>query len=211
MDRLMTEPVASALIALDESDEATLTQIAHASGRSLSTVQRAIAGLTDAGVVMRTSPRGPYRFTDAAPRRALRDLAEWRLGAARTQAIARWVRRNDEANDFHRPPATVREARIRQAWPTAIGRIVSAFQPKRIILFGSQARGGARHDSDVDLLVVVDEDVDRRKMSAEVARLLADMPFAKDVLVARSADLEHPLRGSVLADAVREGVTVYGR
>jgi predicted nucleotidyltransferase len=210
MDRLMTEPVAMTLVALDESDEATLTQIAQASDRSVSTIQRAIAGLTQAGVVTRMSPRGPFRFTDTAPRRALRDLAEWRLGTARTDGIARWVRRDDAATGFHRPPATIREPRIREAWPIAIERIVSSVQPQRIILFGSQARGGARPDSDVDLLVVMDEDVDRRKMSAEVARLLTDMPFAKDVLVARSADLERPLRGSVIADAVREGVTVYG-
>ena len=30
-------------------------------------------------------------------------------------------------------------------------RIVRGFRPDRIVLFGSQARGGARHDSDVDL------------------------------------------------------------
>jgi predicted nucleotidyltransferase len=211
MSGLVTEPVASTIVALDEADRLTLTEIAQASDRSVSTVQRAISGLTDAGVVERTSPRGPFRFTDDAPRRALRELAEWRLGKARTDGIVRWVRRDDAVGGFHRPPATIREPRIRQAWPIAIDRIVSSVHPQRIILFGSQARGRARPDSDVDLLVVVDADVDRREMSAEVAGLLADMPFAKDVLVARLDDLDHPLRGSVLADALREGVTVYGR
>lgn len=211
MSSLLTEPVASALVALDEADEATLTQIARATGRSVSTVQRAMTGLAEAGVATRVIARGPFRFIESAPRRALRELAEWRLGPARTDAITGWVRRDDAAAGFHRPPATIREPRIREAWPTAIDRIVSSVHPQRIILFGSQARGGARADSDVDLLVVLDGDVDRREMSAKVAGLLADMPFAKDVLVARTRDLEHPLRGSALADAVREGVMVYGR
>jgi predicted nucleotidyltransferase len=210
MDRLMTEPVAMTLIALDESDEATLTQISQASRRPVSTIQRATTALTEAGVVTRTSPRGRFRFTEAAPRRALRELAEWRLGPARTEAIARWVRRNDEAEGFHRPPATVRDARIRQAWPTAIDRIVSSVHPRRIILFGSQARSEARGDSDVDLLVVLDPPVDHRKARVAIKELLADMPFAKDVIVATPEDVERRRFGSVLADAVDEGVTVYG-
>jgi len=36
-------------------------------------------------------------------------------------------------------------------------RIVQCFHPLRVILFGSHARGDARPDSDVDLLVVLRE------------------------------------------------------
>src|SRR4029077_14327238 len=36
--------------------------------------------------------------------------------------------------------------------------IVAYFKPRRGILFGSRARGGATRDSDIDLLVVVDDD-----------------------------------------------------
>ena len=206
----MTEPVAMTLVALDESDEATLTQIAQASGRPLSTIQRATTALTKAGVITRTSQRGRFRFADKAPRRALRELAEWQLGAARTAAITRWVRRNDDASGFHRPPATVRDARIREAWPTAIDRIVSAVHPTRIVLFGSQARGEARSDSDVDLLVVLDAPLDHRATRVRIRELLSDMPFAKDVIVATPEDVERRRFGSILADAVDEGVTVYG-
>jgi uncharacterized protein len=39
--------------------------------------------------------------------------------------------------------------------PTMVERIVHEFEPVQIILFGSQARGEARGDSDVDLLVVL--------------------------------------------------------
>ncbi len=39
--------------------------------------------------------------------------------------------------------------------PVMVERIVREFQPSRIILFGSYARGEAAADSDVDLLVVM--------------------------------------------------------
>ena len=37
-----------------------------------------------------------------------------------------------------------------------VKRIVRKFHPQQVILFGSQARGDAGPDSDVDLLVVMD-------------------------------------------------------
>lgn len=108
-------------------------------------------------------------------------------------------------------PRTIRNERIRAAWPAAIQSIVSAYQPERVILFGSQARGDAGPDSDVDLLVVFTEEVDRRERRAELLSLLRGMPFAKDVLVATAANVARPLIGSALAGAIREGVTVYER
>ncbi len=211
MAALLSEPVAATLVALDEADGATLTEIAQASGRALSTIQRAVDGLLTAKVVVRTAPRGEFRYADGAPRRALRQLAEWSLGDRATERITSWVRRNDEATGFHRPPATVRDPRVRGAWPAAIDRIVTAYQPLRVILFGSQARGDSRRDSDVDLVVVFEGEIDRSERRVALTRLLTDMPFAKDVLVARADDMLHPLRGSALAEAVREGVTVYER
>jgi len=46
--------------------------------------------------------------------------------------------------------------------PNIVGRIVRAIDPRRIILFGSRARGDARPESDYDLLVILDEVGDRR-------------------------------------------------
>jgi len=39
--------------------------------------------------------------------------------------------------------------------PEVVDRIARRFHPVRIILFGSWARGTAREDSDIDLLVVL--------------------------------------------------------
>ena len=210
MRRLLTEPVASTLLVVDERGGATLTEISRATGKSLSTIQRAVNGLVGAGVLVRDAPRGRWRFSADAPRRALREMAEWRLGAASAGSVTP----SDDARSlppWQRAPRTIRDAQIRAAWPTAIRTIVSAYHPARVILFGSQARGDAGPGSDVDLLVVFDDELDCRERRAEILSLLRSMPFAKDVLVATTANLARPLIGSALADAIREGLTVYER
>ena len=64
-----------------------------------------------------------------------------------------------------------------------VQRIVDGYDPDRIILFGSHAKGEALPDSDVDLLVVKttdDRPIDRR---IQVERLLADRRLSLDILV----------------------------
>ena len=45
--------------------------------------------------------------------------------------------------------------------------VVAYFRPRRVILFGSRARGEAGPDSDIDLLVVVDDDTPAEKLTPE--------------------------------------------
>ena len=211
MQSILTAPAASTLLVIDAMDGATLTEIARATGRPLSTIQRAVNGLVDANVLVRETPRGRLRFTPEAPRQALRELAEWRLGRNDADRIARVARIAPHASSWPSAPPTIRDERIRAAWPTAIQSIVSTYHPARIILFGSQARGDAGPESDVDLLVVFAGEVNPRERRAEILSLLRSMPFAKDVLVATAENVARPLIGSALADATREGVTVYER
>src|SRR2546430_14706625 len=42
--------------------------------------------------------------------------------------------------------------------------IVAYFKPQRVILFGSRARSEATRDSDIDLLVVVEDDTPAEKL-----------------------------------------------
>ena len=90
-------------------------------------------------------------------------------------------------------------------------RIVRGFDPLQIILFGSQARGDADWQSDIDLLVVFEELADKRKTAVDIRVALADMPVAKDILVSTLEELErHRTRiGSVLRYAQREGKVLY--
>lgn len=210
MTSLLTAPVAATLVAIDQADGATLTEIARATGKPVSTIQRSVQGLVGAGVLVRESPRGRLVFAPDAPRRALRELADWRLGTAGTTRLTRPAQAGASVS-WPLVPATIQDAAIRRAWPQAIGSIVATYHPRRVILFGSQARGDAQHDSDVDLLVVFDDDRDRRERRVGIRRVLGGMPFAKDVLVASTADLDHPAAGTAVGDAVREGIIVYER
>ena len=93
----------------------------------------------------------------------------------------------------------------------AVDRIVRKFHPKKIILFGSWARGEAREDSDLDLLVVLSKVEHKRKAAIEVLRALNGLPISKDVIVTTPEEIEE--RGKVIGDILRpaleEGKVVY--
>ena len=90
-------------------------------------------------------------------------------------------------------------------------RIVRDFDPLQIILFGSQARGDADRDSDIDLLVVFAELTDKRKTAVDIGRALSDVPVAKDILVSTPEELERSRTriGSVLRYAQQEGKVLW--
>ena len=90
-------------------------------------------------------------------------------------------------------------------------RIVRRFRPERIVLFGSQARGDARPDSDADLLVVIPGVEHRRRTAARIHTALAGIPLGKDVIVATPQDVERlaDLVGTIIHPALREGRTIY--
>lgn len=92
--------------------------------------------------------------------------------------------------------------------PIAVARIVERFSPQRVILFGSQASGLPRVDSDVDLLIVADEIDDRQALTVAILRELRDLPIAKDVLVVAWGGDQAP-DGSMVAEALRKGIVLY--
>jgi len=98
--------------------------------------------------------------------------------------------------------------------PEMTARLVRRFGPDRIILFGSQAKGEARKDSDVDLLVVMPR-LDGHKLDASIAmrNALRGIPLGKDIMVATSEEIEGrgEVRGIALHDALKDGVVLYDR
>ena len=94
-----------------------------------------------------------------------------------------------------------------------VNRIVEKFRPRRIILFGSRARGTADYHSDADLLVVMDDGTDRRSAAIEMSSAVIDSPIAKDIIVTTPDEIARRgnLVGTVLRPALREGVTLYER
>jgi len=89
-----------------------------------------------------------------------------------------------------------------------VRRLVAAFRPERIYLFGSAARGEACSDSDYDLVVIVADDAppDRRR-SRLAYEVLWGLGVAADVLVwTRTAfDSRVHLQASLPATVLREG------
>ena len=96
---------------------------------------------------------------------------------------------------------------------TMVNRIVAGFQPLRILLFGSRARGTDNRWSDVDLLVVMEEVADKRRAAVEMRRTLSDLPVSKDIIVTTPEEIARRghLVGTVLRAALREGKVVYER
>jgi predicted nucleotidyltransferase len=92
-------------------------------------------------------------------------------------------------------------------------RIVREFRPEQVILFGSHARGDAGADSDVDLLVVLAEADDVRKVTVAIRRALTDIAVAKDIIVTTPEEIRRRghLVGTILRPALKEGKTLYAR
>lgn len=81
-----------------------------------------------------------------------------------------------------------------------------------IYVFGSRARGEARPDSDLDLLVVLRSAVPNVvDLRCQLRSLLKDLPVAKDILVSEPAHFAFWSRhhNSVYRTAVEEGIPLW--
>ena len=94
-----------------------------------------------------------------------------------------------------------------------VRRIVERFNPDRIILFGSRARGTAGPDSDADLLVVMPVSGSKRKQAAQIDMALAGVGLPKDIIVVTPEEVEryHDVVGTIIGPAIRDGEVLYER
>jgi uncharacterized protein len=105
---------------------------------------------------------------------------------------------------------SVTEAKVR----AAVDRIVAQARPQAVILFGSYARGGAGPNSDLDVLVIVDDSVANcRAESVRLRRSLRGISMPIDIIVARRSDVERlrDVPGLVYETALLEGQVSYER
>jgi len=94
----------------------------------------------------------------------------------------------------------------------ALERIVAVAQPRRVVLFGSVARGEFGPESDLDFLVIVKGPVHRRQTAQRIYHNLHGVDAAVDVVVVTEEDVElfGDKNGLILRPALREGREVYG-
>jgi predicted nucleotidyltransferase len=93
-----------------------------------------------------------------------------------------------------------------------VRRLVEAYRPLRLYLFGSHARGEAGADSDYDLLLVVPDDASPERRRSRLAyRVLRGTGTAADVVVWVKGDFEERLRvpASLPSTVEREGKQLY--
>jgi predicted nucleotidyltransferase len=90
-------------------------------------------------------------------------------------------------------------------------RIVDAFAPERVILFGSYAEGRATADSDLDLLVVTERSLGRKEQLARTQDLFRDMPLPVQVITISRQEFEETrdVIGGIAYPASKYGRGIY--
>lgn len=96
---------------------------------------------------------------------------------------------------------------------TVTNAIVKAFEPRRITLFGSHARGDARPDSDLDLYVEMETDLRPPDRAAAIAALFGLRTWSLDVLVhtPQEASRLEKQPASLVSRIRSEGVVLHER
>jgi uncharacterized protein len=95
-----------------------------------------------------------------------------------------------------------------------VQRIASRFDPDKIILFGSHARGDAGPDSDIDLLILFSHLANPLHRQAELYRALIGCTASpKDLVVSTTERFERykNIANTVYWPAAREGKVIYER
>ena len=89
-------------------------------------------------------------------------------------------------------------------------QIVQKYQPLRIILFGSTASGKEKKDSDLDLLIIKNTDLDPIRRVQELSSLI-DRDIPCDFLVYTPGELKQRSRlgDYLITEILQKGKTVY--
>ncbi len=95
----------------------------------------------------------------------------------------------------------------------AVRRILTVGDPEQVVLFGSHARGDARRDSDLDLLVVEPSQLPRFRRPARYRRALRGLHPSKDIVVWTPEEVAEwvGVPNAFIANALSEGRVLYSR
>ena len=94
-----------------------------------------------------------------------------------------------------------------------VGGLAREFNPDRVILFGSYARGKPTEDSDVDLLVIMNHNRRKNVEQAIAIDHRLDYSFPLDLLVRKPVEVKRrmALRDAFMLTVLKEGKVLYER
>jgi predicted nucleotidyltransferase len=94
-----------------------------------------------------------------------------------------------------------------------VRKIVAAFNPRRIILFGSRARGNERADSDIDLFIEMETNLHPIKRRTQIRELFERQWWGMDLIVKTPEEVirERNSLISLVPDIESEGKVLYER
>ncbi len=95
----------------------------------------------------------------------------------------------------------------------SLARLIRAFAPERVVLFGSRAKDTARQTSDVDLLVIANLDGSPSVHQRRARQLTADCFPPVDVVIATPAEVAEAttVKSPFLLSILGSGITIYTR
>lgn len=92
-------------------------------------------------------------------------------------------------------------------------QIISFFHPKKVYLFGSQARGDATVDSDIDFLIINESSESKRQIALNFRKTLRGRNlYPIDILIYTPDEFENEqqIKGTIAYRVVKEGTLLYG-
>ena len=130
-------------------------------------------------------------------------------------ALGPWAR--PVTRDLRSTPAAFHDNRynpmiLQDRITEVVRRLREAYQPERIYLFGSVARGDMSVDSDIDILLVVPDDASAEHRSGRIGyEILWGLPMAVDVVVWTHSAFDRRARvpSSLPATVLREGKLLH--
>lgn len=112
--------------------------------------------------------------------------------------------------DLKLPPINSRKRIPNSVIRELARRIAEQFNPEKIILFGSYARGNPHPESDVDLLVVMDTKLKEVQQSIQICQQI-EYGFGLDLIVYTPRHLRQRLKMGdwFVRDVLEEGKILY--
>jgi predicted nucleotidyltransferase len=95
----------------------------------------------------------------------------------------------------------------------SLQRLIRTFSPERVVLFGSYAKGTTHINSDVDLLIITNMNINKAQYKHRARQLTADSFPSIDVVFATREDLALATinKSPFLLSILQSGITIYNK